>query len=385
MSRISGTRRESTARLFVTFATITLVPVLLLGFILAASYRSEANRRGLAVGRSEALLMAQTAVQPLLDGQPLSRGLTPSAATGMQRLAAEAVKNGDVQRIRLRDLAGNVVFSDDRSGFHQTPEDEALDASRGLVVARLTHINSDSVDTGKAGSESVEIYMPLDAGTPLHRVGVLEAYLPYAPINADISSGLHTLYRNLALGLAALYVVLFGISFYAERRLRRQVKMNAYLAEHDSLTDLPNRALFRRRVEAVLTQGGQRGQPTTIAIIDLDRFKEVNDTLGHQNGDRLLTALSHRLASHLRSVDSLARLGGDEFGIILNNVADPDEVLVRLRGIIQREVEVGGLPLSIEASIGYVVAPDDGTHVDELLQLADVAMYVASLENSSRP
>jgi diguanylate cyclase (GGDEF)-like protein len=300
----------------------------------------------------------------------------------MQRLAAEAVKNGDVQRIRLRDLAGNVVFSDDRSGFLQTPEDEALDASRGLVVARLTHVNSDSVDTGKAGSESVEIYMPLDAGTPLHRVGVLEAYLPYAPINADISSGLHTLYRNLALGLAALYVVLFGISFYAGRRLRRQVKMNAYLAEHDSLTDLPNRALFRRRVEAVLTQGGQKGQPTTIAIVDLDRFKEVNDTLGHQNGDRLLTALSHRLASHLRSVDSLARLGGDEFGIILSNVADPDEVLVRLRGVIQREVEVGGLPLSIEASIGYVVAPDDGTHVDELLQLADVAMYVAKRQHA---
>jgi diguanylate cyclase len=72
MSRISSTRRESTARLFVTFAAITLVPVLLLGFILAASYRSEANRRGLAVGRSEALLMAQTAVQPLLNGQPLS-------------------------------------------------------------------------------------------------------------------------------------------------------------------------------------------------------------------------------------------------------------------------------------------------------------------------
>ena len=326
--------------------------------------------------------MAQTAIQPLLDGQPLSRGLTPTATAGMQRLAAEAVKNGDVQRIRLRDLAGNVVFSDDRSGFRQTPEDEALDASRGLVVARLTRINSDSVDTGKAGSESVEIYMPLDAGTPRHRVGVLEAYLPYAPINADISSGLNTLYRHLALGLAALYVVLFGISFYAGRRLRRQVKMNAYLAEHDPLTDLPNRALFLRRAETVLTQGGQRGQPTTIAIIDLDRFKEVNDTLGHQNGDRLLTALSHRLASHLHSVDSLARLGGDEFGVILSNIADPDEVLVQLRSVIQREVEVGGLPLSIEASIGYVVAPDDGTDVDELLQLADVAMYVAKRQHA---
>lgn len=375
-------RRASTVRLFTAFAAITLIPVLLLGFVLAASYRTEAARRGLDQGRSEALLMAQTAVQPLLDGRPLSEGLSQSETTGMQRLVTNSVNSGEVQRLRLRDLTGSVVYSDDGSGFHQRPEDEALHAARGTEVARLTRINSDSVDSGRIGSESVEVYLPLQGGKALHRVGVMEVYLPYAPISADVNAGLHMLYRNLAIGLAVLYLVLFGISVFVGRRLRRQVKLNAYLAEHDALTDLPNRVLFHRRVETELLRGGQRRQPTTIAIIDLDRFKEVNDTLGHHNGDRLLAALSDRMVSHLSGMDALARLGGDEFGILLGNVAEPEEILHRLRDVIEHEVNISGLPLTVEASIGYVVAPEHGSDVDELLQLADVAMYVAKRQHA---
>src|SRR5581483_2968395 len=115
----------------------------------------------------------------------------------------------------------------------------------------------------------------------------------------------------------------------------------------------------------------------TIAIIDLDRFKEVNDTLGHHNGDQLLIELAHRLADHCRSVDTIARLGGDEFGVILRDLTEPADALAEFRTVIDGEVEVSGLPLSLEASIGYVVAPYDGTEVDELLQRADVAMYMA--------
>ncbi|HZM55426.1 MAG TPA: EAL domain-containing protein [Acidimicrobiales bacterium] len=210
----------------------------------------------------------------------------------------------------------------------------------------------------------------------------MEVYLPYAPIAADVNAGLTTLYRNLAIGLTLLYLILFGISAFVGRRLRRQVRMNAYLAEHDALTSLPNRVLFHRRVQEALRRGRETAQSTTIAIIDLDRFKEVNDTLGHYNGDRLLAALSERMAAHLRGLDALARLGGDEFGIVLVNVSEPDEILLRLRQVIEHEVEVSGLPLSVEASIGYVVAPEHGDDVDELLQLADVAMYVAKEQHA---
>jgi diguanylate cyclase len=378
-------RRHSTLKLFATFAAIMLIPVILLGLVLAASYRNEEGQRGLAQGRSEALLMAQTAVEPVLDGRPLSQGLTPSETADMNRLVRTSVRSGDVLRLRLRDLSGNVVYSDDGSGLHaestEDDRDAAVKAAHGDTQALVTHLNADNRGGGPLGPSSVEIYLALRAGTPSHRVGVLEVYLPYAPISADVDAGKNILYLNLAIGLGLLYLVLFGISFSVGRRLRRQVKLNAYMAEHDALTDLPNRTLFHRRVAAELKRGRRRGGPTTIAIIDLDRFKEINDTLGHHNGDRLLAGLSTRMASHLRGLDALARLGGDEFGILLADVGEPEEILLRLRDVIEHEISIAGLPISVEASIGYVVAPEHGTDVDELLQLADVAMYVAKAQH----
>ena len=382
MTPANTATRHSPLRQLVTLGVIMLVPVLILGVVLAFSYQREAQSRGLAQGRSEALLMAQSAIEPLLDGRPLGQPLSPTELKRLRTLATSVVRNGNVKRLRLRNLRGQVVFSDDGSGFHQRIEDEALTAAGGHTVTRLTRFNSDAVDIGKVGSQVVEIYMPLYAGTTDHRVGVLELYLPYTPIRNDVIAGLRTLYLNLAIGLALLYVAIFAISYWVGRRLRSQVKINTYQAEHDALTDLPNRTLFHRLAKAEIVRGSRLGRSTTIAIIDLDRFKEVNDTLGHRSGDRLLSSLGLRLATHLRPPDALARIGGDEFGVVLSDVADPAGVLARLRELIHEEIEVSGLPLSVESSIGYVVAPEDGTDIDELLQLADVAMYVAKDDRS---
>jgi diguanylate cyclase (GGDEF)-like protein len=374
-------RARSTGRLFVTYAAITLVPVVVLGFALTASYRSEAQQRGVDVGRSEALLVAETAVEPILDGRPLQAGLDTDEATDLRRLVKRAVGQHEILRLRLRALSGQVVFSDDGSGFKDKPEDEALDAGHGVVTARLTRLNDDSNDTGPSGPRAVEVYLPLVAGPAEHRVGVLEVYLPYGPIATELTRGLHTLYRDLIVGLGALYLALFIISLSVSRRLRQQVKVNKFLAEHDSLTELPNRTLFHEHAERAVMRAVRSDTRAALAIVDLDRFKEVNDTLGHHSGDQLLTQLAQRLADHTRPQDAVARLGGDEFGIVLSEVVDADEVLSRLRELIEHEVEVSGLPLSIESSIGYVVAPDDGIDVDDLLQHADVAMYVAKTQH----
>jgi diguanylate cyclase (GGDEF)-like protein len=369
-------------RMFAIYALASVVVVATLGLALAASYRTEARHRGVAEGRSEALLVAETAVEPILDGRPLGDRLSTTETSALDRLVAQSVRTHNVLRLRLRDLSGNVVFSDDGSGFGDKPEDEAIDAAHGEVVARLTHLNSDSNDTGRVGPEAVEVYVPLVSGVPARRVGVLEVYLPYAPISADVTAGLHELYRDLALGLGALYLVLFALSVSLSRGLRLQLTRNKFLAEHDLLTDLPNRALFHRSAKAAVSSAVRDRTRTALAIIDLDRFKEINDTLGHQNGDELLTKLARRLTEFTRPGDAVARLGGDEFGVILSRVSDPEEVLRRLRNVIENEVEVSGLPLSTESSMGYVVIPDDGTDVDELLQRADVAMYVAKAQHA---
>ena len=312
--------RDAQVGLFTAFAVIMLVAVLLIGLALAFSYRSEANQRGLAEGRSEAVLMAQTAIGPILNGDSLRRGLNASEMADMRRLVATAFRSGHVLRLRLRDLKGTVEFSNDGSGLLQPANsdnrDEIRSAASGTMVARLTTLNADNA-RGPRGPGVVEVYLPLVAGVPGRRVGVLEVYLPYSPIKNDVNAGLGRLYRNLIVGLGALYVLLFGISYTVGRRLRKQVRLTTYVGEHDLLTDLPNRSMFQRHVESVLRRGSREGWPTTIAVIDLDKFKAINDALGHQNGDQLLKSLSATMRSQFEDEDSVARLGGDEFGVVL--------------------------------------------------------------------
>ena len=377
---VSGVNRRHGARLhirlFAPHAAFSAVPVLILGLVLGLSYKSEARQRGLTEGRSEAALVAETAVEPTLDGHDLASGLTAAERGNLQRVADRAVGDHTVLRLRVRDLAGRVVFSDDGSGMAPgRPDDEALEAAKGEPVTLLTRLNQDSNDAGPRGVSAVEAYRALRAGVPPRPVGVLEVYLPYAPIRHDIDAGTRTVERNVFAGLGALYLVLLGVFFSVSRGLRREAAVNAFLAEHDTLTELPNRTLFLRRAEEAVAAARLRGERAVIAIIDLDRFKEVNDTLGHPNGDRLLVEVARRLAERTRPEDTVARLGGDEFGVVLRHVADPEVLLSRLRSVIDREVEVSGLPLSVEASVGYVIAPDDGIDVDELMQRADVAMY----------
>jgi len=365
-----GARDRSTWRLFLAYAAASLVPVLLLGLVLSFALSAEAGSRGLSEGRAEASLIARTAIEPMLDGRPLSRTMASAELESLRRVARRAVGSGDVVRMRLRDLNGRVVFSDDGSGFGEEIEDEALDAAGGATIALLTRLNVDANDEGPAGPRVVEIYLPLSVGGP--SLGVLEIYLPYAPIAHDVSAGLHTVYLVLGLGLAALWAILALVSASTMRRI-------AWLAERDPLTGLPNRRIFQRRVAAAVDDAVRRKHVTAVVVVDVDRFKEVNDTLGPENGDALLCELGVRLAGTVRTGDTVARLGGDEFGLVLAGIGEPEipVLLDRLRAAIEAEVTVGDLPISAEASFGYAVAPADGSDVDTLLRRADMAMHHA--------
>lgn len=399
-------RPSSSTRLLLTHGALILVPVILLGAGLSLSIRNTAESRGLSEARSAALLVAQTAVAPQLDGRPLSEGLSRRERKAMDRLASRALADGHLLRLRLRDEQGRIVFSDhgsaaaerkrDGGGAHDgatggahdgandgatdAEDDEVTQAVAGKVVALLTHVNADEGDTGPAGPAAVEVYLPLTAGTSGQQIGVLETYLPYAPIQADVEASLRVLYRNLALGLAGLFVVLFAITVSVSRGLRRELAANAWRARHDALTGLPNRAQFIERVSETASQVATSGQRAVVAIMDLDHFKDLNDTLGHASGDELLVALGRRLEADLRAGDTLARLGGDEFGLVLHDLPDARAELARLAALIAEEVEVAGLPLSVAPSVGYVTlpgAPGETTSAQTLMRHVEVAMYAA--------
>ncbi|MCD0448287.1 bifunctional diguanylate cyclase/phosphodiesterase [Actinocorallia sp. API 0066] len=157
-------------------------------------------------------------------------------------------------------------------------------------------------------------------------------------------------------------------------------------ALHDGLTGLPNRKLlFLRAEEALLARQlrearGDRLQKVGLFLLDLDRFKEVNDTLGHPTGDRLLQIVAHRLTHSVRPGDLVARLGGDEFAVLLPSVRDVPaarEVAIRLRAALSEPVRLDGMSFDLEGSVGIALSPDHAPDFELLLQRADVAMYVA--------
>ena len=152
------------------------------------------------------------------------------------------------------------------------------------------------------------------------------------------------------------------------------------LATHDVLTGLPNRALLRDRLQQGIARWTRQGQKATIAFVDLDHFKDINDTLGHSAGDRALVSITNRLRDCLRQSDTVARFGGDEFVLILE---DPDNngghemVLQRVLAALCEPIRDLVQDITLSCSIGYCCYPDDGEDVDTLLNAADVAMYQA--------
>ncbi|WP_043339974.1 bifunctional diguanylate cyclase/phosphodiesterase [Belnapia moabensis] len=167
---------------------------------------------------------------------------------------------------------------------------------------------------------------------------------------------------------------------------RRTEAQIAHLARHDALTGLPNRMLFRERLEGALTRV-RRGGRCAILYLDLDRFKEVNDTLGHPLGDALLQTVATRLNAELRECDTLARLGGDEFAIVQTDIEHPQDAKTlarRLISAIERPFELDGHQVVIGTSVGIAIGPGDGLDPDILLKAADMALYRAKAEGRGR-
>jgi diguanylate cyclase (GGDEF)-like protein len=155
-------------------------------------------------------------------------------------------------------------------------------------------------------------------------------------------------------------------------------------ATHDALTGLPNRSLLQKQLEQEARTAGESNIPAALLLLDLDRFKEVNDTLGHAVGDQLLQKIGPRLQSHLRPTDFIARLGGDEFAIVLpaTDAAGARQVARTLLGALDIPILVEGHAFSIGGSIGIALTPEHGFDVTTLLRCADVAMYVAKRSQS---
>jgi diguanylate cyclase len=367
-----GRRRRTGSGLFAIYALASLLPVALLGAVLVRGYQDQGLERGRDQGRAQAAVIEEMAIAPALSGADLSTGLSSAVRERLQSATDLAIFNGSVSQLHLLSLSGIVLFSDDGSVLGAA---SVTDPAFQAAAAGRTDVSI--VQGGTRSSVAIRVLQPVVAASDGQATGVLEVHLPYDAIAADVQAETTRTITRLALGLVGLYTVLALISWGTTRALRRQATDHEHQALHDPLTGLPNRELFRRKAEEALAQG-RRGAPGALVLIDLDHFKEVNDTLGHPAGDELLRVVGRRLIESLRTDDTVARLGGDEFGLVLPSGGGRKEtlaLLTRVREELAEEVVLHGVPLSVEASFGVSFYPTDADTVEALLQHADSAMY----------
>lgn len=399
-------------RRYALYIALTIVPVVSLGFLLANTVESEARSAALDSAVQRATTIAASVEASLTDGR-LDAGPTGGERTFVNRIAEAHLGDGTLLRFRIRDLSGTVTYDASRTsrGTQDVQVDdeviEVVEAARADidgdagVLALFTTVGADIGDRGTTdaahlGESALEVYVALrftnhgvdrvpgPNGTSVRAdetviAGVAEMYLPYAGIQDRTDSSIRRLVLMVAGGLTVLWLVLAGIVASVALREKRHRAMAEQRALHDRLTGLPGRTIYADRLHAALAAGGRTGTDVALVVVDLDRFKEVNDTLGHRNGDELLCIVADRLTSALRPGDTVARLDGDEFGIVLPGArAETVELILRrLQDALVREAELGGVAVSIEASIGYAIWPIDAENAETLQQRADLALHTA--------
>jgi diguanylate cyclase (GGDEF)-like protein len=191
-------------------------------------------------------------------------------------------------------------------------------------------------------------------------------------------------YRVATLGLAAadcLLLVLCGLILLSyQRHAEEQNEQSTHRALHDGLTGIGNRTLFTDRLEWSIQAAKRTGTEVGLLLLDLDRFKEINDTLGHQQGDALLCEVAARLDTTVRAEDTVARLGGDEFAVLLHGTTSDDEAIQvahRVLEAVRQPITLDGVTTDVGCSIGVAIYPVHGTNPSDLFKNADIAMYVA--------
>jgi diguanylate cyclase (GGDEF)-like protein len=341
-------------------------------------------------------------------------------------------------KVKIYNLDGMTVFSTEESqiGEDQSSNAGFQSARRGVVASRLTHRDMfNAFDKVIEDRDVIASYVPIRRGgadAPIE--GVFEVYEDVTPLVRHIEETQVKVVLFVILILAFLYGALYFIIWRADRIIRRHAlersqaeaalqkardelemkvqertkelqetasRLMVELAErkkaeerlvhhalHDMLTGLPNRTLFMDRLERALEHARRRNDYLfAVMVLDLDHFKVINESLGHSAGDRLLTDLSRRLASRLRSSDTLARLGGDEFAILLDDIPDISETTRVAERILKETAApfiLNGQEIFTSASIGVALSNSRYQVAEDLLRDADTAMYRAKSEGRAR-
>src|SRR5580698_198667 len=351
-----------------------MVPLMLVAVLIIVAYRGY-SRLGLRFSSLQRLYdFSRTLGAASLEPSSMSLDVLRQVCTVMRARRAELIlaePSGIPRRVALND-EGEPVIEPISLDAHSMVT-HAILTGRGSLHNAEHHHKKFAVDP-IVGEYHGAVVAPLSNGT--RPIGVLVAIDRVEELDSYDEDDLRlfeTLVAHASSSLERARLV---------EELRYEVDSKSHQATHDMLTGLPNRMLFLSRAAAAVSES------TGVAIIlfDIDRFKDVNDTLGHTIGDRLLCEIAERLLRAVSGRATVARLGGDEFALVVSDVTDPEravEIVHELDVEMQRPIKMDGLTLAITASAGIAMAPEHGEDASLLLQRADIAMYLAKERRST--
>lgn len=302
--------------------------------------------------------------------------LVSIVAVGLERIhATQALSQSEARHRLLTDHASDVIFTLDSKGTisYISPAVERL---RGFTPAEVMNQHISQVMSAES---SLKVQQALQ-----HSFAAVEQGLPFVEFVCELQQT----HKNgsmvwVEVKTAGIYneqrefIGVVGITRdLTERKLAEQQMQ--HMAQHDSLTGLPNRLLFHDRLEQALHACSRHERQLALLLLDLNKFKPVNDHYGHAAGDELLVAIGERLRALLRASDTVARIGGDEFVVLIPQLESPNEaerVALKIRHALSEPFELAAATVQIGTSIGIACFPADGDTEDQLLQTADARMY----------
>jgi diguanylate cyclase len=361
--------REDPPRLVLRFAIWTGIGLALAAgaiLLVVRHYNTVQAERGATL---QARIIANTVLRGSLGKSDFDQRLADERRNDLDQLFERHVLGDGITLVNLYSPRGAVTYSTDHRLIGKPLGDAThlREALGGTVRGDVTSLE---------GRKTLRTYAPvaIPGGT-----GVAAVFHDYAPIAQAAQSTFVPVVGIFEAVLILLFAALIPILRRVSHRIRRQMEEIEHRAYYDALTGLPNRTLFRDRIEHALLASKRLGPEVTVMLLDIDRFKEINDALGHETGDLLLREFGERIQPTLRVHETLARLGGDEFGILLPTGSADEATLIaeRVHDALTAPFTLRGLSLEVATSIGIATFPHHGEDADALLQHADVAMYLA--------
>ncbi len=367
---------ERPPRLVLRFAVVTALSLGLGGAAILVFTRHLNTVQAERTAAKHAQFVAEDVLADQLRASDFERPVAPTRRDGLDRLFRRRVLRPGTVLVTLSRPDRLVTYSTDHNLIGRTvvTASRTKEVLRGTVTSDVASIS----DTGLGGGrlKVLRSYVPITVGRSR---GVVAIHQDYGPIQKAARAALLPVAGILEVVLALLFALLVPLLVRVTRRLRRHAERIHYQALHDEQTGLPNRLHFRNQIGRTLQAARADGSQFSVLVLDLDRFKEINETLGHVSGDELLGACATRLRELSPERAMLARLGGDEFGVVGPSMTSGEAAALaeEIRASFEIPFLVREIPLVVEASFGISVYPDNGSDAEAILQTADAAMYVA--------